>query len=373
MEDKKYKLEVSTLTPIHIGSGVFLQYNTDYYSYKDTSDNFMIGVVNDKKVLEAIGKEHLNDWVNCIEKGRDIKEFIRQFAPKVSPESYAKRVISDFYAGKLNRDTTLKECIHDGMGYPYIPGSSIKGAIRTCVFASIMANKDIAKINSYEDLKGLERRYLGEDPNSDVFRFLQVGDALFVKNCEVATMLVNLNIRENDNLKDSSKKQLVEAIDQEMKTTLSLKICLNHNQFSNTHDPTHRIKRLPQEMSSIQNLFRTINSHTGKLLKDEIDFWENIGEEKQGADGYIKNMENILDELKACGGNECVLRLGHTSGWRFITGAWTEALEKFNIIIPPEARPNNKYYEEYDFPKSRRLDIDDFVLGFIKLRIMNEQ
>jgi CRISPR type III-A-associated RAMP protein Csm5 len=188
MEDKKYKLEVCTLTPIHIGSGIFLQYNTDYYTFKDSSDNHLIGIVDDKKVIEVIGDEHLNDWVNCIENGRDIKEFIRQFAPKISPESYAKRVISDFYAGKLNRNITLKECMHDGMGYPYIPGSSIKGAIRTCVFASIMASKDISKINSFEDLKGLERKYLGEDPNSDVFRFLQVGDAIYEKKSEVATM-----------------------------------------------------------------------------------------------------------------------------------------------------------------------------------------
>jgi CRISPR type III-A-associated RAMP protein Csm5 len=32
---------------------------------------------------------------------------------------------------------TLKECIHSGLGVPYIPGSSIKGAIRTAIVATL--------------------------------------------------------------------------------------------------------------------------------------------------------------------------------------------------------------------------------------------
>ena len=129
---------------------------------------------------------------------------------------------------------------------------------------------------------------------------------------------------------------------------------------------------LPDGMQDISLLFEWINEHTGKLVKDEIDYWkevENAG--YSGADDYIKNMESIEEEVKACKkGKECVLRIGHASGWRFITGAWTENLDNFERDVVPAARPKNFNYQEYDFPKSRRLDEDCDILGFVKLTVL---
>ncbi len=369
MIDKKNTIEIQTLTPIHVGSGVFLQFGTDFYTYKD-GDDYMIGVVDDRKVLEAIGENHLNEWVNSIERGKDICELIKIYAPSLKPESYAKRMMVNFYSKSLNRSNTLKECIHDGLGRPYIPGSSIKGAIRTCVLAEIMGKMNLPHIQDIKELKDTEKKCFGSDPNSDVFRFLQVGDATFVKNCEVATMLVNINLTQSRDLKDSSKKQLVEAIDQEMNSTLSLKLCSNYNSYSVSHDSSNSIKSLPNEMSSVGSLFATINTHTKKLLLDEIDIWSEIEKEKNGAVDYINNIGEILEVVESCKSNECVLRLGHASGWRFMTGAWTEALPNFDKIIPPSSRPKNYNYEDYMFPKTRRLDDENYILGFIKMKIL---
>ena len=61
-----------------------------------------------------------------------------------------------------------------------------------------------------------------------------------------------------------------------------------------------------------------------------------------------------------------MLRIGHGSGWRFITGAWSEQLKNFNEIVNA-SRPNSYRYTQYDFPKSRRIDEDGDVLGFVKL------
>lgn len=52
----------------------------------------------------------------------------------------------------------------------------------------------------------------GEDPNKDIFRFLQVGDAYFSNDCGIATRMVNLNITHKNDLGDYSKSQIVEAI-----------------------------------------------------------------------------------------------------------------------------------------------------------------
>ena len=73
--------------------------------------------------------------------------------------------------------------------------------------------------------------------------------------------------------------------------------------------------------------------------------------------------------IEACQTNECILRIGQASGWRFVTGAWLEDIDKhyFNNVIVPLCRPKNDRYRGYPFPKSRRIDESSNVFGFVKL------
>ncbi len=372
MSDKRYKMTVTALTPIHIGSGVFLQNNTDFCIFTDKDEYRMISVIDEKKILDLVGLEHLNDWVNSIETGENVCDFVKRYAPKATPESFSKRCFQTFYEKRMENGSTLKECMHDGMGRPYIPGSSIKGAIRTCVLASILnESKDIDNLDLFDRKNTIEKQVFGSEPNYDVFRFVQIGDAFFTKNCEIATMLINLNIKRTESdLKDKSKKQLVEAIGSEEEAISTIKIETERNRLCKLKD--HKIKQIPSQMSSVESLFKTINQHTLKLLKEEVEIWEDVSQTKSGAETYIENIQSMIDEVKGCTSKECVLRLGHSSGWRFITGAWTERRSDFDRKIVPDARPHNKDYEEYMFPKSRRLDDEDYILGFIKLSLTDK-
>ena len=70
----------------------------------------------------------------------------------------------------------------------------------------------------------------------------------------------------------------------------------------------------------------------------------------------------MLDEIgSSSNGKSCILRVGHASGWRFITGAWTERLDNFNTDVVNATRPRNFRYQDYDFPKTRRVDEDSDV------------
>ena len=44
-------------------------------------------------------------------------------------------------------------------------------------------------------------------------------------------------------------------------------------------------------------------------------------------------------------------------------------LTLFENIVVPVSRPNNQNYREYDFPKTRRVDDDCELLGFVKLSL----
>lgn len=381
------RIKIETLTSVHIGSGETLQYGTDFVKGKNV-DGEIFGLIDAKKIMNLIGEEHIENWVASIERKESSDQIVKQFAPNSDIEDYSKRVILDWSDGARASDT-LKEFIHDGMGNPYIPGSSIKGAIRTAVLATLAGEVvDAAKkidasrrdnrtgqIKQFANAKKVESDIFGADPNSDIFRFLQVGDAFFGDNYEVALRMVNINEREKQSFWDTSKSQLIEALGPEDKAEFQMKIASDYYCFAKKKWPQNAknsIGKMPNEMESLQKLFETINKSTKCLIEGEIEYWE---DRKQNDDSgkvsdYLDKLNDILSVVEQCAsGSECVLRIGHGSGWRFITGAWTEQLDNFKSLVVPVSRPKNKIYEQYDFPKTRRVDDQCDLLGFVKLSI----
>lgn len=370
------KIKIETITPVHIGSGNLLQYGTDFVC-GEINKSAYLGVIDDRKTLQFIGEKNIDKWVQSIERNESTVELVKRYAPNAKFTEFSKRLICNFV--EIKSTDTLKECMHNGFGLPYIPGSSIKGSIRTALLATLsntIFNKE-GKIISGRDKKGnnkvsaskIEKELFGKDPNSDIFRFLQVGDAYFQEQAEISLRVVNLNIRQKQSFWDTSKSQLIEAIGLDESTDFEIKI--NNQAYNLARGDT---ARMPQEMHSLTALFSTINMHTKKLVEQEIKYWKDFIHE-DNVNLYIDKMNDILectnhDDCQK--GKSCVLRIGHASGWRFITGAWAENLTNFNDVVVPAARPRNNNYLEYDFPKSRRLDEDCDVLGFVKLSIIEE-
>ena len=367
------KIKIETLTPVHIGSGNKIS-KMEMTSFKDGEDSF-IGIVSPEKVINLIGEHNLSNWVTFISQNKPLEDFIRKFAPKARPADYISRSILA-YDGISNE---LKECLHNGSGLPYIPGSSIKGAIRTAIIARFVEGKNYSskvEVKGRPSAKQVEFMLTtncisqGDTPNSDFFRFLKVGDAYFEKDCEIALMAINLNIRSgHDSLIDESKKMLTEAICADTDTTFSLKVDKNISDWCASQSSRVKVKAVPDFMSSTDLLFGEINRHTISLLQSEIEYWNRI--DKDGATEYIETMEDMLSIANSCKIGSCVLRIGAGCGWRFMTGAWTENYDNFESFIVPASRPRNAVYKDYDFPKSRRIDRDGSVFGFVKLTKMD--
>lgn len=369
---KSVKMEL--LTPIHIGNGNFLQNKTDLITYKEGEDSFL-SIVDPKKVLKLVGVEHIDDWVLSIENEADnTQKFVNRFHKGVHPSDYARRVITNF--ASFRPTDTLKECLHDGMGLPYIPGSSIKGAIRTSVLSGFVANKTALEYKVVNrgryTAKPVEQNLFGGSPNQDIFRFLHIGDAYFEKGNEIAMRMVSLNIRKKDDLWDKSKSQIVEAIGINGEAMFQMNMAMEQCALARRSSIWKEILGdFSSEGKALRSLFGLINTQTGKLVRKEVKYWGRLMEGRyMGAEDYVENMQSILQEIEKCErGTECILRIGYGSGWRFITGAWTEKLGNFENIIAA-SRPGNRRYAEYDFPKSRRLDEDGDVLGFVKLTLI---
>ena len=184
MSCESYDLRLTTLSPIHIGSGksysccefvpakakskgqivkIIKRVNlTNYYSSlsDDRKDTFLASLTNSNFELKQFDKKIKKDFVRyqCIDNSR--VDFINEVQEHIKTSD------------KL-----------------YIPGSSIKGAIRTAIFYDLLTEKDMDKIgrdissnrrnNSFLSNDLLKKHFtsgFGNDAQYNIFRFMQVAD-----------------------------------------------------------------------------------------------------------------------------------------------------------------------------------------------------
>lgn len=366
------QIKIETITDVHIGSGNALILNNEIFETKDEEGYVVYAVIDPRRVFDLIGKEGVEAWVSAIERQRPLSDVMLRYAPAAKARQYSKRMIAKYFDGSLPNPPQIKEYIHNGMGLPYIPGSSLKGAIRTAVLATLarpVANDYRGKTNGSD----IEHNLLGSDPYHDVFRFLQVGDATFnYDDCTEALRMVNLNERERGDYWDRSKASVVEALAPHLAAKFQLKLDIDRYRIAKSV-----VQRMPQEMGSLKALFRTINSHTQYLLKTEHSHWldREPNDDSDKTTQYIDKIRKLRADAAECektNGQSCLLRVGSGSGWRFMTGAWSEKRLDFDSFVVPKSRSNNDSYRQYCFPKTRRLTDGVDLLGFVKLTIEQE-
>lgn len=263
------KIKIETLTAVHIGSGEVLTKDLDFFKAKDLEGYDVLAVIDAKKLMQVIGTEHVNEWIIYIERQRPVSELVAKYAPQAVVDDYTRTID---YGG--NVENQLKEFIHDGMGRPYIPGSSIKGAIRTAVLAQILQDKEQVQIDAYLQRNPkynknhvAEDELFGKEAKENIFRFLHVGDAIFGGLMTSVRRMVNINERRTQDYYDQSKPQLVEVLVDEDESTFDMKLDLPKYEHCKYY-----VGALPDGMSSLPELFRTINNYTKKTswIRDRV-------------------------------------------------------------------------------------------------------
>ena len=364
-------MKLETLTSLHIGSGDMLQKDSDFVFGKDAEDFSVVGVIDPRKVLALVGEENIDAWTVAIENGRSTNDIVKQYAPNATIADYSLHTI-DSYLSRTPQQ--IKEFIRDGLDRPYIPGSSIKGAIRTAVLASIAATMNDADLRATRNngnitAKTFEAKFFGKDPNHDVFRYLLVGDAFATGYRTAVYNMVNINERTERGFWDTSKQMATEVL-----------LCGTEVDFSLVlKQPELRPKDMPaapKALCSIDALLDVINNHTRKLLTDEIKIWESKSVDipsKKKVNKYIAKLKDLLNAANECQGtHSAIIRMGHGSGWRFMTGAWLKRLSDndFEKVVNKARLNNIEKYSKYDFPKSRRLEEGLCEpLGFVKITL----
>ncbi len=367
------KIQLTTITPLHVGSGIELQGNFEYLYFREANQ---IVVIDEEKVLNIIGKENLQKWIDIIGNEDNLLGYLQKRNAQLAPTDVAKRMMN--IVGNAPTTTRngrravkpIREQLHNGMGKVLVPGSSIKGSIRTAVLAGAIYDDEDSgftrKRNNLVDRRGkfsdaqVVKKYLGNDPNHDIFRLLHVGDAHFTSTDCYHCPSINL-MRDRWGFKHDIE-QFVECIPPNATSEIKLS------------QPEHLIKQAKrknyfrQNTSALQlpNLFENLRNHFSDVINNELAFWDDQNN-PQALTDYLDKLEDIDKQIEACQPNECIIRMGFGTGYKNITGDWQEENMHENDLDDLEKSLRGKKYAGMLYPKTRRMTKDGQPLGFLKM------
>jgi len=375
------KINLRILSPVHVGSGVEFQGNAEYLYFDKER---IIALADEQKVLKIIGKENIPIWINYIE-GREenFLDYLRQRKPDIQPSDIARRGISFQGNQAPYFSNNLREQIHGGIGKPYIPGSSLKGAIRTALFAVTLMNKYREKGIPEEKLgtqfnkklkindKPLQQEVFGRNPNSDWLRMLQVGDCYFPSETH-AGFAETLNEYNNQRYDiKHNVRQLIEYLPEGSEASFPMRIPEKH--MERIHEKNPRLFSDSTRRLSLTGIFQTIQKHTLRLLDNEIEFFAEA-ELPPEAMELMDFLHAFRKEAAICSEHECLLRLGFGTGYRTMTGDWVKDLVFDDDLYDDIATVTRRTarYNSFPLPKSRKMMFDGVLPGFVKLTLQNQ-
>ena len=222
-----FKVRLTTLTPIHIGTGLCIE-PTDFFV--DTNKR-CLHVVDFEKLCSHLTKEEIETFKRiCLEGDRGIiklYDFMDKISKRVirtADKALIKTTIPvsrDFiihYTKRehFNRFEILRTYRLSEWGRPIIPGPSVKGAIRTAILnyiAKRLRDKNPSKYllkNKKYDSRQLERDLLRyTSPQNDPFSTLKISD--FHPTKAKIRILYAINVRK-DGKEGSGPYQILEVI-----------------------------------------------------------------------------------------------------------------------------------------------------------------
>lgn len=311
-----FDISLTTLTPLHIGDGNELRLKFDIVARNKRTyrlnEDVILKAKADKLKQKPDGSYTLpgdlldaSDWGN--------KAFFRYVIPgyprSKKPFAEAKSFIKD---------------VHD---CPYIPGSSLKGALRTALAwvgwkeqgIEIESIRDMQYHNKKRDkwlpkrapadryervifeprnkIKNLDRR----NPNLDLLRILQVSDCIGPKKSGQGLVLVNAQVLTK---KGHGSPIEMEALKGGIKFNGTIKV--DETLFDM---PEAKKLGFTERKSLLDGLITHVNTHSQARLS-ELRTWF---EEAEGCSGVAKTYQQIQDvPLQS---NQALLQLGWGSGW----------------------------------------------------------
>lgn len=366
--------KLTTLTPVHVGSGEKLLRDFDFI-IKDGK----VGFLDLEKVVEKIGIDRLPQLTAEIEK-KNVKSFLEKVLPNVSIDDICIRVASHKAIGSNCNE--LKAQYHVSLLNACIPGSSIKGAIKTTIWETL-ATKEKQKswrTEDYKNRKGkfdsgiIDNRLFGPNANEKTTRFLKIGDVHFPETKTSVYEIGILNAGYNDWEFKRGSSFLAECIPSGQTGQFNFKI---------DKDWLEKNKRVhPEKWRNLSTTFiendvvsfcTQLNAYISRQVGYELDDLNDEGfrNHEQGEEmlNELKRIKGISDKAIQERSKFFILRVGGNNGWNFTTGGWVKSStlpdSEYNAMRKTIQRGNT--YDMDLWPKTRKLTTSGLPLGFVKI------
>lgn len=355
--NKSYRILVEVLTPLNIGAGVEkdLVKGVDYI----ITDG-VIRKISITKIVEA---------------GVDANRLATYFASKDSESVYqmiqnkVEQVTEHKWPAPAHSDNDIKSFIKNQFtGLPIIPGSSLKGALRSILF-SYLRDQQRNLVEVFGNVKD----------GGDFMRLVKISDIEFNETALVNTKIYNLQKPDGQQWKGGWKhggnrtnstfnpvgfNTIYEVL--EPSKIGAGTIMLSESQFGNYTTAGTVSRKKQQDVFDIAKLFHIINGHTKKYLEKELAFF-NCYNEAEKADEIIDNIECLLKKIPEHD-SSCILKMSVGSGFNSITGDW-----QFDDYSTGPLGRGKKYNRDKGKPKSRKIAVDTTghltMMGFVRLSI----
>ncbi|RLB06755.1 MAG: type III-A CRISPR-associated RAMP protein Csm5 [Deltaproteobacteria bacterium] len=370
-----YHCAITILSPVHVGSGEKYIKDLDYIIENKTVFIFsrpmlfsLLESVCDEKdiedLTESISDRRLKEWLSY--KGVDYKNAI-QYKYPIKGNQYPK---------------DIHQAIKNAWGVPIIPGSSVKGAIRTAILRDLSEKDErrtLKKVLTFalrkrrftdNELKGLDQgiteELLGKDPNHNLMRTLSVGDFIFQRDALTLSKVVVKTIKGNGKLEEKVFKIYPEVL----RTGAVGESNVGIETFLFEQDRKKENKIFGFSSGITLSYIRNVANHASlKIVEEEIAYFENQDEKLAN---FYKDLRKQIQELSK---SELITRISWGVGWRSITGGLipedllTKQLREI-LKLAPKKWPAR-------FPKTRKIvqtPAGNLPLGWIKLsfRAMEE-
>lgn len=364
------KMHISTITPVHVGSGA--EYGRP---------EFYLAVSKGKNVLVKADISRL--FMMLSDEMKD--EFIIQLEdPQFNLQSFLKQIMSQLPSGGLGNirlyfsylESKLPDNISEHIKtshQAYIPGTSIKGSIKSALLYDMIDGNDLNQLENlirrgrngkYEirkwDSQNFIDNFFSSDPkkrpNTSIMRFLQVTDTSPVNKMTIYSMnSVKANQKGWTWYRHSIDmgKTYIEAIGKNQKMEFDLNL--------NQTDEIIRELNLEykKDYLSMDRILESVYNFSRDLIYHEIDFAEKY---------EIDFLEDFYKELVTQNTKESpVLNIGQGTG--FLASTISMKIKEYDAELYDKVREatRGKTYPN-EFPKTRKVILEDKIpLGWVKV------
>jgi CRISPR-associated protein Csm5 len=368
----EYELEV--ISPVHIGSGSTIS-PIEYV----VEDNFY------RVNMDGLFEDDGFDTDGFIEDAKAGAFYLGRFASELAKEHVRYALdISQSARTKLHeligsRSSEVREHIKTN-DFVYIPGSSIKGAIRTAILWWVLKNdpdkfnrakrhlENLIRSRDRVDKKRvadrIEKEVFGGDPTHDLLKALQVSDtnAAVAKNLKIEEVRTLTTTPQGHNWK--SFYTYIEALKPGTKQDLRLKI----DEFLLDEDAAEEL-HFGSKQSILREIPKICNDFADRFIEAEINFYRQYNRPRE-LEKVLEFYETVREIRRS---DAFLLHLAWGSGWHGMTVGRLLDPHLLSGLRRKFRLGKNRVPE---FPKTRRLVFENgkptYPLGWVKLELKNE-